>query len=519
MCKGGTLRRLTYLLAIVLLIAYGSASAQFLNGFIITDYETLEWLYEAGLIDDDEFDRWNQFFTDSVYVDIDRSEPFQDAIADTSANLYGRTARIDYRVYQKADDRRPYRQIIRARRSRKHGLFYDIKFESLTDQRYFVRDRVIGWSGKRSSISIGGIDPKWCGGLVLGSHPAFLKDKELDKSVLYPVKSRYNGVSASTQVSGLSISGLSSHDCDREFSATVHGCMLGYKHGRQDVQLSIIKGRLRNRVNSGEKDVLVAGTSAMLRHRKATVQLNIASDESGNSAWLMHAYSDKRQHSLFVWNYDSGFVNPFGAGKANSDTRSVELPEIDLAFRSRYAGEFGVNTESRLPVDRRSELALESNWWKTDDISKFRLKATYEQGIRDYDRLRFAVLAGDDNLNDKCHDLYSFNLGYHYHFNREMSILISGWSRSTSTPERKRASYRLESRMISESRGRRAEFLLRWFDPDDQRDRDHYLYCSFKESLHLGSVWYLSALISTRFGPEQVSTESTRIRIETSLRL
>lgn len=519
MFKGGAQGWLIRLLMISILIVCSKSSAQFLNGFFVPDYETLEWLFDAGLIDQDEFDRWNDLFIDSLQSRQQLIEPLENAKSEQSYQKDRDTGvRLEYRMYQRANESEPYRQIIRAGIERRSGVHCSANIERRVDGKYYFRDRNLGWSGGKTEIEIGGLDPSWCGGLVLGRHPIFLNDKDKGRSLLYPIKGRFNGASLQTGFKNMFVAVLSSFDRDRQFSAAVHGLRLGYKSRSSAANVSVINGHLTNRVSGSRRDVTVIGGDLKLRLRGLTGLLNMALDGRGNQVYLLHARDARRLHHVYLWSYSDSFFNPFGAGRANSDTYPVEVSEIELTYRSRYAGETGVQTKSGFRFDDSFRLTLESNWWRTGIVEKVRLKTTFEYRYDSENLLKLILLAGNDDLKRGEHDLYSAFLGYRFQFDEKYSIYFSTRGKSTQTPVTKRVLYGVESRMRMESHGHNSEFLLRWYDPNSKRDRDHYLYCSARESFYIATTWHISVIVSSRFGPEQDALDKTRIQIETAVR-
>jgi hypothetical protein len=483
MFKGGAQGWLVRLLMIGILIVCSKSSAQFLNGFFVPDYETLEWLFDAGLIDRDEFDRWNDLFIDSLH---------------SRQQLVG--------------------QGIRAGIERRSGFHWSAHIERTSDGLFHFRDRNLGWSGRKTEIEIGGLDPSWCGELVLGRHPIFLSKKDKGRSFLYPIKGRFNGASLQTVFKSMSVAVLTSFDRDKRFSAAVHGFRLGYRNRSNAANVSVINGHLSNRVSGNNKDVTVIGCDLKLRFRGLTGLLNMALDGRGNRAYLLHARNARRLHHIYLWSYNDSFFNPFGAGRANSETNPVEIPEIELTYRSRYAGETGVQTKNGFRFDDSFRLLLESTWWRTGIIEKVRLKTTFEYKHDSANLLKLILLVGDDDLKRDEHDLYSALLGYRFQFDEKYSIYVSSRGKSIQTPVIKWVLYWVDGRMHVESHGHNSEFLFRWYDPNSKRDRDHYLYCSARESFYVGVTWHISVIVSSRFGPEQDALDKTRIQIETVVR-
>ena len=116
--------------------------AQFLSSYFVTDYETLEWLFDTGQIDSDEFDRWSEFFTDSIQeitIDSHAADGAEmPTIKATRTENPTRNATASFRMYHRGCDNEPYRRIIRMSYSDKPGLYGSLIAERLKLKGYYV---------------------------------------------------------------------------------------------------------------------------------------------------------------------------------------------------------------------------------------------------------------------------------------------------------------------------------------------------------------------------------------------
>ena len=58
------------------------------------------------------------------------------------------------------------------------------------------------------------------------------------------------------------------------------------------------------------------------------------------------------------------------------------------------------------------------------------------------------------------------------------------------------------------------QLLVRFYDPDDDQTRDHYLYLSVRQLLPLWDDGRLMMHMSTRIGPEKKPIDQTRLAVE-----
>jgi hypothetical protein len=503
-----TIRICKYILiaVIIALLSQQNLHGQLLPEYIFPDYETLEWLYESGQIDQDEFDRWSELFLDSIPRLTDSLE--------ATPTVRSTAHRIDYKAYQRADESDPYRQLIRIRSRQSPGIYGDVTAEKLNDGRFAFRNRMVGWSDGTSRIELGGVDPVWCGGLVAGRHAIFLKKSNRSETALYPMKSRFNGLLAQTKRRNLLVAAVVSYDQGDKYSSTVVGGDLVYNVGRSNIETSILRGRIRD-IDGRAADIFVFGAGAnIVRKKQFAANMNMSFDGGGDGAFLLGLFSSKRKHSVRVWHYGRHYTNPFGAGRANPDTRPVEIDEISLEYRSRYTDETGIQTRSTLPFSIHS-LLVESNWWRSGETEKYRVKLTHTLKANNHNRLKLTILSGDDDLARTGYEIYTAHLHYRNTGLSFGDLKIAGKVRSKSYGDEDRISYSVESTFETRGLLHRSALLIRWYDPDTYKDHDHYLYGYIRESFDLDDSVRLSLLISSRFGPAQNTVGSTRLRLET----
>ncbi|MFH1893433.1 MAG: hypothetical protein ABIK83_12225 [Candidatus Zixiibacteriota bacterium] len=498
-------------------------NAQFLSSYFVTDYETLEWLFDTGQIDSDEFDRWSEFFTDSIQESTTDLHTVEGAemptIKATGIENPTRDATASFRMYHRGCDSEPYRRIIRMSYSDKPGFYGSLIAESSANQEIYLRSRSIGWRDDNMGIEVGGVDPVWCGGLVAGRHPIFLTDRDLGMSMLHSQRDRFNGILIERRLDDFTVSTATSYDRDRLFTAAINGGRIRYLAGGQSIDIALIDGKIRNRENGRSTNVQVIGTGLEAEVRNVSVRFDLAVDRGGKAAYLARISNVGDQHRVYVWRYDTMFRNPFGAGRANTDTREVRIDDIGLSYRSRYAGETGVQTRSEFPLSNSQNLIVESNWWKTGGSEKFRLRGTYTNTFASTGRFKLILLAGDDNIRTEGYDIWSVAASCGTNLPSRHRLSLTGRVKSARIGARRKRLYWIDARWSANSCCHSSHFMIRWFDPDQKSARDHYLLCSVKESFVLGAGLHLSLAASTRFGPDQQAIDKTRITLESTWRL
>jgi len=497
--------------------------AQFLSSYFVTDYETVEWLFDTGQIDSDEFDRWSEFFTDStqeITIDSHLVEGAEmPTIKATHTENRTRNATASFRMYHRGCDNEPYRRIIRMSYSDKPGFYGSLIAESSANQDIYLRSRSFGWRDGKTRIEAGGVDPVWCGGLVAGRHSIFLADKDPGMSVLYSQRDRFNGILIERRLHDFTVTAVSSSDRDRLFSAAFNGGRVRYLADEQYIDIALIDGKITNREDGRSAKVQVIGTGFEAKVRNVGVRFDLAADRWKKAAYVARISNAGDRHRLYIWHYDAMFLNPFGAGRANTDTREIRIDDIGLSYRSRYAGERGVQTRSEFPLSNSQNLIVESNWWKTGGSEKFRLRGTYTRTFASTSRFKLILLAGDDSIRTDGYDIWSVVVNCGTKLSSRHRLSLTGRVKSARIGARRKELHWIDARWSANSRYHSSNFMVRWFDPDQHSNRDHYFLCSVRESFVLGSGLQLSLAASTRFGPDQQAIDKTRITFESTWRL
>lgn len=497
--------------------------AQVLSDYEADDLETLEWLREIGQIDEDEYERWEERFIDSISTipEPDSNLQCDEPVISSTKERSDPMVRLKHGLHHRVDESGPYRQTYKLAFGRGRDLSGEVNLESLDQGRLTCRNRLLIARAGRSMVKVGDVDPNYCGGLVAGSHPIFLKSKSSDQSFLYPSKSRFNGVQLETGFSKTRFSAFASFDKDTVYSATAFGAQAVREFGGcYRAGTSVVAGQIRNDDSGGSKKTATAGLDLGVSSRRVSGAIQLAIDNHRKSALLFEVRGNRNSPHISVWHYSNGFFNPFGAGTANSDTREVYVPEIDLTYRSRQADETGVLVENQFGLTSRDRTNLAANWWKTGDVEKLRLKANSTIKLSETEEVSLLLMTGDDDLANEGHQIHSVHctlsgdIAWLGRFSRSS---LSGHIRSANDGQTTRTARSIEFRFRNRPEKFDLDLRLRWFDPDQSKRDDHYLYLSLKESVNASELLRLSVLGSTKMGPHQKFSENSILRVETAI--
>lgn len=499
---------ITLLLAVIG-ISSGNVCAQFVSGLSITDYETLNWMYEAGLIDEDERNRWEELFLDSLHLVPDSLSDYDKGTLSESKPIVS----LRYDMYHRADDNQPYRQLLSLHTPGGEGLFADIRLEKHANDDTHFRDRLIGWKNRDLSIELGGLDPCWVGGILLGRHSRLLSTSKDQPSVLYPLNSRFNGLLISAARGNASVAGMASFDRDTCFSTRVHGGRILYSHKKYAIEVAAVHGTIENDKTGAKSEHYAAGTTIGMKGRHALKgNISLAIDGDGDYAFSSMMQSPCRKHEVFFWRFEDRFINPFGAGHANTDTEPVTLPEIGFEYRSRYSGETGLQTSSSFPVGL-STLKAETEWWETGRTQKYRVKVSCDLRSGKFGKAVLFYLTGDDNLSEDYGRLDCVAIKLEHRLNSSCRGRLSSQVRRQIKNSGERITGWIEGHLEFEGLAHDTNILIRLYDPYFDRSRDQYAFCSLRETFDIFQNLKIQFIISSRFGPEQDSIEKARMQL------
>jgi hypothetical protein len=216
------------------------------------------------------------------------------------------------------------------------------------------RRRTLAWSDHGLSAQVGSIEPRWGRGLVVGRRSRFLgstSSRALDGSVLWPTRSRFNGVWLASEetriVSGsLLYSDIRNGDwVDRVVAAQVAG-----RHDMWRIGFNALSGVIDDRAGTNEFSRQVAGGHVQFGDNARAILAELAMTNDGRSARAAEMLWPLRQGRVHAqaWAYNAGFVNPWGGGPAHSDGESIILDGINESYTSRTSGERGFSIDTRV---------------------------------------------------------------------------------------------------------------------------------------------------------------------------
>lgn len=264
-----------------------------------------------------------------------------------------------------------------------------------TDQDFRIRKRFLKFSYPNYSTQVimGNFDKKIGLGLNVGYHPHFeyssSSDQKSKDSFLYPTLGRYNGIYVESRLDFFSLLVFYSRNKQVKIEDQIIAFDLGFLNKGIKVGLCVSEGKLKNIQNEGSfqddcKSLHFdwsSGSRGKLKSIKLSGEYALLSNKKSGRAFDFYSWRKPYRVDFSWWNYDHGFVHPFGGGLSNPDYEAIYLEEIDYNYRSRQAGERGIFFKSRYQFFDKLNLNFSYTQWterkKLPQKMKFKLGFGY----------------------------------------------------------------------------------------------------------------------------------------------
>ena len=218
-------------------------------------------------------------------------------------------------------------------------------------------------------VLLGNFQPEFGLGVNVGyrSYLNFSSDSSLEaeNSLLFPLWTRYNGLSAKFSKHNHSLCGFYSQNRFGNFRDQVVGGQLELRWRKFEFAPVVSYQEISK---SGEKFISWAGSTFgkwLGKEAEVSAELAVTREKEkglvGQGGWRV---GKGHRFQLSFWSYTQDFIHPISGGKALPDYRPVDLEGIDLTFRSRQAGESGIYFSSYNRINRRTKFELAYQQWR-----------------------------------------------------------------------------------------------------------------------------------------------------------
>jgi hypothetical protein len=458
-----------------------------------------------------------------------RTDPF---LSESQKKRLGLSGRLVWRFYEESQEEDKTNDYFNLEIASKNNttdftspnLIWRMEADKETNQDFRIRKRFLGISFPKysSQVIVGNFDKRIGLGLNIGYHPHFEYSSSSDlrpkDSFLYPTLGRYNGIYGESKFDFFSILVLYSQNKREQIEDKITAFDLNFLNRGIELGLCVSKGSLRNILNKNSfqdncqslhfdcklKSIKLCGEYALLSNKK--------------SAQAFNFFSAQRPYRVDFswWNYDDGFVHPFGGGLSNPDYETIHLERIDYDYRCRQAGEKGIFLKSQYQLFNRLNLNFSyTQWRETRNLpEKMRLKLGCGYALSKSFSFLIYQLWTDYELETKEIDrkVSSVNLFYCPRKNFDLRFIAN-----YKTQDQKNYGdfqLKIRTQMIPHFD---YTLWLKYNDPNFSKFSDEYFSFHIQEKIGFFKNYFVSAeYISKLYQDEnKVGTKAVRIRMET----
>jgi hypothetical protein len=534
---------------LLLLVAF-NAQAALIDTYLIDSQSELDYLYESGQIDLEQFQLLDEFFATRYYgdsSDLDEiarvlsaqaeyqfigldSLSFKDegldsitAEASYLAFLQKLKFRLAYRLYQNvaSDDTRRQLVTLSGHPAKKIDYYFEAEKNQESGD-FFLRKRGLSITSGDLEMEFGNYIPSRGMGITLGYHSGFLNkdDNPTYQSALFPIKGHYNGINLEYN-STFAPTLILSYDRSKNMRGRL--AAFGCDYVKKNLRIGLLGQYhyLENWETGSDYSNFIAGMHFQYSRADYKFQGEISESERRYFAWIFQA--DRKfpngSFSLSGWNYHSGYINPYGGGKANSDYVTLEIEQTGLQYRSRQNGEWGILILSKYDIYKAHSIAIDANYWRDGGCEK-KVRARFSDKIRLGHTLEGVItyLWGDDNLDLDYGQRQHLRLDLLYRKNPILNLRLSLQAERVHYSYGRRDYLRGEMKTIFPV-GNSVFSTIKISRVNYYSDRvlPGYWLVYFSENLMLGKNVTLRAVLDSREGKEYNLLNSARFNLQLTL--
>ena len=450
-----------------------------------------------------------------------RTDPFLSESQKRRPGLSGRLVWKFHEEFQEKDETDNYLNLEIAN---KNKLIWRMEADKEINQDFRIRKRFlrVSFPEYSSQVIIGNFDKKIGLGLIVGYHPHFeyssSSDLKPQDSFLYPTLGRYNGIYGESKFDFFSILVFYSKNKREKIEDQITAFDLNFFNKEIKLGLCVSEGKLKNILNknSFQDNCQSLHFDCKLKSIKLSGEYALLSNKKRGRAFNFSSAQRPYRVDFSWWNYDDGFVHPFGGGLSNPDYETIYLEKIDYDYRSRQAGERGIFFKSRYQFFHRLNLNFSYTQWREmkDLPQKMKFKLGFGYAFSKSFSFLIYQLWTDYELETKGIDqkVSSVNLFYCPRKNFDLRFIAN-----YKTQDKKNyGDFQLKVRteMISPF-----DFTLwlKYNDPNFSKSSDEYFSFHVQEKIRFFKNYFVSAEYISKFYQDEnkVDTKAVRIRMET----
>jgi len=458
----------------------------------------------------------------------ERTEPF---LSESQKRKPGLSGKLVWRFYEEFQDVDKADNYLNLEIANKNKLIWRMDAEEKSNQDFRIRKRFLRIFYPKSStqLIVGNFDKRIGLGLNVGYHPHFEYSSSSDlrpkDSFLYPTLGRYNGIYAESKFSFFSALVFYSKNKREQIEDEITAFDLNFlthaikPQGTEFVLgLCVSEGKLKNIQSKGsfKDDCKSLHFDCQLKSTKLSGEYAQLSNKKSGQAFEFFSRGKLYRVDFAWWNYDDGFVHPFGGGLSNPDYETIYLEKIDYDYRSRQAGERGVFFKSQYQLFNKLNLNFSYTQWREMKDLPQKMKFKLGSGYAFSKNFSFLIyqLWTDYDLETKGIDRKVSSLNLFFSPNQRFDLrFITNYKIEG---KRNYGDFQLKARtqMISPF-----DFTLwlKYNDSDFSKSSNGYFSFHVQEKIRFFKNYFVSAEYITKFyqDEDKVDTKAVRIRMET----
>jgi hypothetical protein len=496
----------TYLLLIALVIScFVSAYGQTISPEVFENQEDLKDALERGIISYEEYLEFSELMSDKIKLDSDEKYKLLvipgvswGDLVQKRDELYSQEEKISgfvkepeskvnatatWQTYQKLKEEEGLSNRFSFGLSHKKFFDFNAEFSQEGERSLGTRRRSIRFFLPRESfgLTVGNYDKRFGLGINIGyySFLNYIRDDTLgaQDQFLYPLRARYNGFLAEYQINHIQTSVFYSANRWSDFMDWLWGGDLSWSFQKMDLGATFSWAKMKragyhksyeDRCISLHLETNFKTTNLLAEYAKML--------EAGEGVGLVFL-SETKNYSLdwSFWNYASNFIHLHNGGPSQSDYESTKIEEIDYTFKSRQAGERGINFVSRYKLTPSLRINLGYAQWSENRGLPQKMRAKIGASYSLWQKQSFILERYwiDNDLEQEELDGQKTGLGFEISpfSNFKLRIMADYGEKSLTTGKRKYGDiqFRISSSVISFSH---LTLWLKCYDPNLDSSKD-----------------------------------------------
>jgi len=482
-----------------------SAYGQTISPEVFENQEDLKDALERGIISYEEYLEFSELMSDKIKLDSDEKYKLLvipgiswGDLVQKRDELYPQEERISgfvkepeskvnatatWQTYQKLKEEEDLSNRFSFRFIHKKFFDFNGEFSQEGERSLGTRRRSIQFFLPKESFSltVGNYDKRLGLGINIGyySFLNYIRDDTLgaQDQFLYPLRARYNGFLAEYQFNHIQTSVFYSANRWSDFMDWLWGGDLSWSFKKMDLGATFSWAEMKRVGKGGSYEDRCISLHLETNFKTTNLLAEYAKMVGAGEGIGLVFTSDTKNYSVdwSFWNYASNFIHLHNGGPSQSDYESTKIEEIDYTFKSRQAGERGINFVSRYKLTPNLRISLGYAQWSENRGLPQKMRAKIGASYSLWEKQSFILEKYwmDNNLEEEELDGEKTGLGFEISqfSNFKLRIMADYGEKSLTGGKRKYGDiqFRISSSAISFSP---LTLWLKCYDPNLNSSKD-----------------------------------------------